>query len=241
MVGGIGIGDVYADIIAAGEKLAERLGAYDLAREHPRRVHGHERVVAAHGHPQLQRHVGHQRAHRAETDDAKSLAQKLGTGEAGLALFHQRGYLAAPAGNAPDPLYTAEDVAGGQHHGAKLLLLDGLRVRAGAVEYDYAAFGALLHGDVVVARARAGDGQKLRRKLRAVQVRRADEQSVGTLCAGTHLAAAACERLDTLRGHAVHCLYPEHIFSFLFVYVCSFSNSRMYRASASTPSMGIAL
>ena len=206
----LGVGDVEADVIALFQQLVERLGPQHVAREVPGRVHAHEGVVAVDGHFQRHGEVRHQRARRAQADHAHGLAHQLRPAEGVLALFDELGDLLALARDGLDPFDAAEHLARGEHQRAHLQLLDRLGVRAGAVEDDDALFGAVLDGDVVIARSGARDAQKLLVEGVVVQLGAADQHGLRLLYIGADPAAAFCQHLDAHGRDAVHGLYLKH-------------------------------
>ena len=204
------IRDVDAYIIAVAEDVIHGVGAQDLARQPPRRIDRHERVVTVDRHAQLKRDIRNQRADRAEPDNAECLAQKLRPRKSGFALLDELRNGRALTGYTAHPADAAQHVTRRHHERAQLQLLDGLRICAGAVEHDYAMLGAVRNGDVVVPRARAAYSQKLRIELAAVQLRAAQEQCLRTHLVRADVAAARGERLDSRGGYAVHGFYSKH-------------------------------
>ncbi len=210
MVGRLGIGDVEAYVVAAAVYLVDALAAYDLARKLPCRLHGHERIIAVNRHAKLQRDVGDESADRAKPHNTEIFAQKLGSGKHRLAFFNKLRDLIPAAGKSPDPFYRAQHVARRHDEGAYLLLLDRLRVRAGTVENDYAPLGAFFNGNVVVARARARNAQKLRVEFIPMQIGGAYEHAVGVFRVRTHSAPELLQRFQPYRGNGVHRFYLKH-------------------------------
>ena len=210
VVGLLRVGDVHTDVVGMLIDGVHILGLAHLAREAPGRVHGHEGVVAVDLHAELQSDVRDQRAHGAQTQHAQGLAQQLGPGKGGLALFHQGGDVVPPVGDGAHPVDGADHVAGRHDQGRDFLLLDRLGIGAGAVEDHDALFGAVLDGDVVIARAGSRDGQQLGVEFLAVQIGAADQQTVGRFHIRAHLAAPLFQGAGAVLGDGVHGFDLKH-------------------------------
>ena len=204
------IGDVDADVVGLLVDGLHILGADDITGEAPGGVDRHEGIVAVDHHAEVERGIGHQRADRAEADNAEGLALQLGACEGGLAFFHHLGDIVPAVGDGAHPVDGADHVARGHDEGGDLLLLDGFGIRAGAVEDDDALFRALFNGDVVEARARSGDAEKLGAEFHAVQVCAADQHAVGVFHVRPDKAAALFQRPRAVLGDGVHGLYLKH-------------------------------
>ena len=209
VLGALGEGDVDADIIRLDEDLIHVHGVLDAAAEPPRGVHREIGVKADDVHAELDGDVCNERADRAEADDAEGLASELRAGEGGFALFDEGGDLIALVLEALDPVDAAEHVARGHDHGADDELLDGLGVRAGAVEHDNALVAAGVKRDVVRAGAAAGDDEQALAEGIVMQIGAAQEDAlrIGHILADG--AAALDKRRDAAFGDVVHDLDAE--------------------------------
>ena len=214
------IGDVYADIVAAAEYLGDIVGSGNVARQPPRGIDGHERVVTDDVHVQRKAGVCDQCAGSAEAEHADGLAHELGTGKVALALFDERGYPVSLAGDALYPLDAADNVARGHDHGADGLLLDCLRICTGAVEHNDAELGIFIDGNVIIAGSRARNGKKLGVYLVCVHIRAADDYAVGRCDIGRDIASLIAElvkadgRNVVYRFYVIHYVLPR-IFSYI--------------------------
>ena len=210
VVGLLVVGDVDADVVGLLVNGLHILGPDDITGQAPGCVDRHEGIVAVDHHAEVEGGIGNQRADRAEADHAEGLALQLGAREGGLALLHHLGDLVPAVGDGAHPVDRADHVARGHDEGGDLLLLDGLGIRAGAVEDDDAALRALLDGDVVEARARSGDGKEVFTEFHAVQVCAADQHAVGVFHVRPDHAPALFQRPGAVLGNGVHGLYFKH-------------------------------
>ena len=201
---------VDADIVRLGIDAVEVHLVLDIARETPGGVHGQVRVVAADVHAERHGGICDQRADRAEADDAQCLAHELRAGKLGLALLDKRRNVLTLAVKTLDPVNAAEHIARREHERAEDLLLDRLGVCAGRVEHDDAAAAAVLERDVVRAGAGARDGDQARLKGIAVQVGRAQDQTVRIRNVLPDNAAVLFELLQAAGGYMVHGLNFIH-------------------------------
>ena len=195
---------VDADIVRLGIDAVEVHLVLDVTRETPCGVHGQVRVVAADIHAERHGGVCDERTDRAEADDAQRLAHELRAGKLRLALFNERGDILPPPVEPLDPVDAAEHVARREHERAEDLLLDRLGVCAGRVEHDDAAMAAVLERDVVRAGTGARDGDQARLKGIAVQVGRAQDQTVRIRNVLPDNAAALFELLQAAGRYMVH-------------------------------------
>ena len=167
------------DVVGLLQQGLQRVRALDRVGERPRVVHGQERVVADDLHAQGLGRVGHEHADRAQAHDAQGLSLDLRADELALALLHLLGHARFAGLEALGPLHAADDVAGGQEQTGQHELLDRVGVGARRVEHADARGGALVNRDVVVARARARDGEQGARQLHLEHRGRAHDHRVG--------------------------------------------------------------
>ena len=151
----------------------------DLSGELPGVGDGDIGIKAQHAHLEIGRRVGHQAAHAAQADHAQRLAHDFRADELVLALFDQLGDGCALSPERLRPFDAAHNIARGQQQRGDGQLLDGVGVRARRVEHDDAAPAVILDGDVVVARARAPDGQQRFRHGQIVHGGAAHDDRVG--------------------------------------------------------------
>ena len=205
-------GHIDADIVAVFVQLLQVFGVNNLPGKPPGRIHRQEGIITQNLHIQVYAHIGHQRAHGAQADNAEGFPQEFRSRVPGLVFLHQFRNPLSLSGDALHPRNAAENIAGCHHQRADLLLLHRLRIGAGGIKDNDALFRAAIHRNVVVSGTGPCNGQQAVRKTHFVDVGAAQQQAAGMTDILPDLAAGLFQGFNTGRGNLVHGLYLKHGF-----------------------------
>ncbi len=147
------------DKVSIGHQRAQVLDFVNLAGQSPCGINGQGRVVAKHGHTQIDCHAGHHGADGAQADDTKRFTCQLLAGETLLLGFQQFGHRCVIGHfiKGVDVGHARQNAARRQQHAGQNQLLDRVGVGAGRVEDNNATFSAVADRHVIDTCAGTGD------------------------------------------------------------------------------------